>query len=130
MKNKIIRFIKNHPFLYNLAKKINRRLKVTPPKKSYSSDYIYYAYILKEAGELNKIKEHYKRIERENTKLFVIVDNEEYSQYIHKFIRENVNILFASMQYFEKYNKKLKLNKYLLLDYKDNKFDSLLNYII
>ena len=130
MKNKIIRFIKNHPLLYNLAKKINRKFKVTPPKKSYSSDYIYYTYILKEAGELNKIKEHYKRIERENTKLFVIVDNEEYSQYIHKFIRENVNILFASMQYFEKYNKKLKLNKYLLLNYKDNKFDSLLNYII
>ena len=130
MKNKIIRFIKNHPFLNNLAKKINRRLKVTPPKKSYSSDYIYYAYILKEAGELNKIKEHYKKIERENTKLFVIVDNEEYSQYIHKFIRENVNILFASMQYFKKYNKKLKLNKYLLLDYRNNEFDSLLNYII
>ena len=130
MKNKIIRFIKNHPFLYNLAKKINRRLKVTRPKKSYSSDYIYYTYILKEAGELNKIKEHYKKIERENTKLFVIVDNEEYSQYIHKFIRENVNILFASMQYFKKYNKKLKLNKYLLLDYRNNEFDSLLNYII
>lgn len=130
MKNKIIRFIKNNPLLYNIAKKINRSLKITPPKKSYSSDYIYYTYILKEAGELNKIKEHYKKIERENTKLFIIVDNEENCKYIHKFIRENVNILFASMQYFKKYNKKLKLNKYLLLDYKDNKFDSLLNYII
>ncbi len=130
MKNEIIKFIKKHPFLYNLAKKINRKLKVIPPKNSYSSDYVYYTYILKKEEELNKVKEHYRKIEKENTKLFIIVDNEEYCKYIHKFIRENVNILFASMQYFKRYNKKLKLNKYILLDYKNNDFDSLLNYII
>ena len=117
MKNKIIQFIKKHPFLYNLAKKINRRMNNVPVKVDYVTNTIYYTYMLKKEEELPLIKKHYNTIKRDNTKLLVIVDNKEYNKYLHKWIRENVKVLFASLDYFKKYHKNLNANRLVLLDY-------------
>lgn len=117
MKNKLIQFVKKHPFLYNLAKKINRKFNKVPVKVDYVTNVIYYTYILKKEEELPLIKKHFNKLKKENTKLFIVVDNKEYNKYIHKFIRENINILFASLDYFKTYHKNLNANRIILLDY-------------
>ena len=117
VKNKIIQFIKKHPFLYNLAKKFNRKTESIPVKIDYVTNTIYYTYLLKKEEELPLIKKHYNAIRKDNTRLFVIVDNAEYNKYMHKFIRENVNVLFASLDFFKTYHKNLNANRLVMLDY-------------
>lgn len=130
MKNKIIKYVKKHPFLYNLAKKVNRRLNRVPVKVDYVTKSIYYTYIMKNQGELELIKNNYASIKKLNTKLFVIIDNKDLNKFIHKYIRENTNIQFASMDYFKKYHKTINANRMVVLDYnKDYKEQELLDYL-
>ena len=88
MKNKIIQFVKNHPFLYNLAKKFNRKLNRVPVRVDYVTRVIYYTYTMKNEDDLKKIREHYSKAKRLNTKPYVIIDNNELNKYIHKYISE------------------------------------------
>ena len=67
MKNKIIQFVKNHPFLYNLAKKFNRKLNRVPVKVDYVTRIIYYTYTMKSEEDLEKIRKHYSTIKKLNT---------------------------------------------------------------
>lgn len=129
MKDKVIKFIKKHPPLYNLAKKVNRRLNRISPKQEYQSKYIYYTYMLEEEPELEKIKKHYQEIKTDTSKLFVIITNPKYQSMIHEWIRKNQSILFADLSYFEKYKKKMLLDKAVLLDYKVQNQKELLPYI-
>lgn len=130
MKNKMIQFIKKHPSLYNLAKKINRKLNRVPIKVDYVTRILYYTYIMKNQGELELIRNHYNNIRKQNTKLFIIVDNIELNKYMHKYIRENTDIMFTSLDYFKRYNKTISSNKMILLDYKKDYSDQgLLNYL-
>lgn len=130
MKNKIIQFIKKHPFLYNLAKKFNRKLNRVPVKVDYVSRAIYYTYIMKNQGEIELIRNNYNHIKKQNTKLLIIVDNKDLNKYIHKYIRENTDILFASLDYFKKYHKTISASRMILLDYNKNyEEQELLNYL-
>lgn len=129
MKNKLIKFIKKHPYLYNLAKKVNRRLNRIAPKQEYQSKYIYYTYMLEDENELEKIKKHYQEVKTDISKLFIIITNPKYQPIIHRWIRDNQNILFADLNYFKKYKKKMSLDKMILLDYKTQNQKELLSYI-
>lgn len=130
MKNKIIQFVKNHPFLYNLAKKFNRKLNRVPVKVDYVTRIIYYTYTMKSEEDLEKIRKHYSTIKKLNTKPFVIIDNNELNKFIHKYIRENTDIMFASLDYFKKYHKLLSANRMILLDFnKDYEDEELLEYL-
>lgn len=130
MKNKIIQFVKNHPFLYNLAKKFNRKLNRVPVKVDYVTRIIYYTYTMKNEEDLEKIRKHYSTIKKLNTKPFVIIDNNELNKYIHKYIRENTDMMFASLDYFKKYHKLLSANRMILLDFnKDYEDEELLEYL-
>lgn len=130
MKNKIIQFVKNHPFLYNLAKKFNRKLNRVPVKVDYVTRIIYYTYTMKSEEDLEKIRKHYSTIKKLNTKPFVIIDNNELNKFIHKYIRENTDIMFASLDYFKKYHKLLSANRMILLDFnKDYENEELLEYL-
>lgn len=130
MKNKIIQFIKNHPFLYNLAKKFNRKLNRVPVKVDYVTRIIYYTYTMKNEEDLEKIRKNYNTIKRTETKLFIILDNKDLNKNIHRYIRENTDIMFASLDYFKKYHKTLNTNKIVLLDYnRDYKDYELLEYL-
>ena len=128
MKDKIIKFIKQNPFLYNLAKKVNRKLNKIPPKQEYFSNIVYYIYILKEQDDLEKIKKHYKKVEENNSKLLIVIDNKDVATTIHKLIRENQNILFVDLNYFKYYQTKLQISKFIMLDYKEENLE-LLEYI-
>lgn len=130
MKNKIIQFVKNHPFLYNLAKKFNRKLNRVPVKVDYVTRIIYYTYTMKNEEDLEKIRKHYSTIKKLNTKPFVIIDNKELNKFIHKYIRENTDIMFASLDYFKKYHKLLSANRMILLDFnRDYENEELLEYL-
>ena len=128
MKDKIIKFVKKHPFLYNLAKKVNRKLNRVPPKKEYTSSYIYFTYQMEDLNELKKIRSHYNSIKNNNSKLFIIIKNKDYQIEMNRIIRENLDILFADLNYFEKYQKKLRLGNLLLLDYR-NDYKDILKYL-
>ncbi len=129
MINSIIRLVKKSPFLYNLAKKVNRMLN---PKAFISSapetDLIFYAYILKSPDELATIRKKYQGLQKYNTKLFILVDNPNYNIILHKLIRENPDICFASSNYFERYHKKLSNNKIIWLNYTESQ-SKLLDYL-
>ncbi len=130
MKNKIIKFIKNHKFLYNLAKKFNRRFNRVPVKVDYVTRIIYYAYTMKNQGEIELIRKHYNNIKKYDTRPLIIVDNKDLNKYIHKYIRENTDIMFASLDYFKKYHKNINANRVVLLDYKkDYEGQEILNYL-
>ena len=128
MKNMIIKFVKKHRSLYNLAKKVNRKLNRVQVSKCMDSNIIFYAYIMKENKELELIKKHYLKNKRYNSKLLIIIDNYECSKNIHKYIRNNIGIYFASMDFYRTYNKKIDVNKLVFLDYKDSN-EKILNYI-
>lgn len=129
LKDKLIKFVKKHPFLYNLAKKINRKLNRIPPKQDYQSKVVYYTYMLEEENELELIKEHYSTLQTDNSKLFIINMNKKNQINMHKWIRNNSDILFADLNYFEKYHKKALADRLMLLDYKQNKQKEVLSYI-
>lgn len=130
MKNKIIKFIKNHKFLYNLAKKFNRRFNRVPVKVDYVTRIIYYAYTMKNQGEIELIRKHYNNIKKYDTRPLIIVDNKDLNKYIHKYIKENTDIMFASLDYFKKYHKNINANRVVLLDYKkDYEGQEILNYL-
>lgn len=129
MKNMIIKFIKKHRSLYNLAKKVNRRLNRIQGNSYVNSNVIFYAYIMKDNKDLELIKKHYRNVKRYNTKLLVLIDNYECSKKIHRYIRENVGISFASIDFFRTYHKELSVNKIVFLDYRDNNNEEILSYI-
>lgn len=128
MVNKIIAFIKKSPFLYNLAKRVNRAFAKTSNVPKKAAAFSYYVYIMKSEDELDKIIEHYNEIKKFNTKLFVLVDNKKLNILIHKFIRENPDICFASFDYFKKYRSKLSNYRVMWLNYTDAD-RQLLNYL-
>lgn len=129
MKNKIIKFVKKNPFLYNLAKKINRRLNRIPPKQEYHSKCIYYTYMMSNKEELELIKAHYNTIKTDKSKLFIVITDKEHQKDIHRLIRENLDILFADINYFKKYQKKMIMDRMLLLDYHQSKEQEILEYV-
>ena len=102
MINFLIRIVKKSRFLYNLAKKVNRKINPMPLPKINKS-FLYYSYIMKEDSDLEKIKENYSQIKKHNSKLFILVKNENLNLSMNKFIRENPDICFASFDYFKKY---------------------------
>lgn len=128
MKDKIIKFIKKHPFFYNLAKKVNRKLNRVPPKKEYSSSFVYFTYQMENLEELEKIRKHFNAIKNNNSKLFIIIKNKDYQIEMNRIMRENLDILFADLNYFEKYQKKLGLGNLLLLDYRID-YSDILKYL-
>ena len=130
MKNKIIQFVKNHPFLYNLAKKFNRKLNRVPVKVDYITRNIYYTYTMQSEDNLNTIRENYNRIKKPWTKLFIVIDNNELNKNIHRYIRENTDIMFASLDYFRKYHKTINAGRMVLLDFNKNyEFEEILDYL-
>ena len=128
MVNLLIRFVKKSPFLYNLAKRINRilnRNNTVPKREKYIT---YYCYIMKDLSELTAIKEDYSNLQKYNTKLFILINNTSYNIIIHKIIRENPDICFADFDYFKKYQAKLSNYKMMWLNF-TNKDRILLDYL-
>lgn len=129
MKDKIIKFIKKNPFLYNLGKKVNQILSKTNKVQKNNSDTIYYTYILNDEKELEVIKEHYKKNKKDNSKLLIININPDNNIKIHFWMRNNLDISFADINYFKKYKTKMLLEKMELVNYKNDNQNEMLSYI-
>ena len=70
----------------------------------------------------------YDAIKNNNSKLFIIIKNKDYQIEMNRIMRENLDILFADLNYFKNYQKKLKLGNLLLLDYR-NDYNDILKYL-
>ncbi|MBR7133814.1 MAG: hypothetical protein IKD04_09820 [Clostridia bacterium] len=117
MINAIIQFIKRTPFLYNLAKKANRVLRENDNTPELKKEIIYYGYIMRDEAQLSAIIEDYNSIAKFDTRLFVLIDNPEYKLKIHQFIRENPEISFADLGYFERHRFKLSISKIVWINF-------------
>lgn len=128
MINKIIYFIKKTPFLYRLAKRVNRRLRTSSAVPKPNKIVTYYGYILTDENQLPQFIEEYSKLAKYNTKLLILVDNASYNINMHRFIRENPDICFTSFDYYKKYHNKLSFYRVVWLNYTDaNK--ELLDYL-
>lgn len=117
MINAIIRFIKKSPFLYNLAKKVNRVFRKYDNVPKPGKKIIYYGYIMRDEAELPAIREDYNSIAKFDTKLFILIDNPEYNLKMHKFIRENPDICFANFDYFERHHFKFSVLRIMWMNF-------------
>ena len=89
MKRLLIKFIKKVPFLYNIAKSINKKIYPNKFVEKKDDDNIYICYALDELEELEKVQEHYKLIQTEQTELLIIIKNNKYNLYMHELIENN-----------------------------------------
>ena len=116
MINFAIRCVKRNPFLYNLAKRILANLNHKKSIALKEKKLTYFAFVLKDLEELPKIKEKYEKIRRFDTKLFILIDNPSYNILMHKFIRDNNDICFSSLDYFKRYDAKISNNRIIWFD--------------
>lgn len=128
MINLIIRFIKKNPFLYNLAKRVNRFLKRNNDATKRVVEINYYGFIIKTLEELKIAKQKYAVLKKYNTKLLILIDNPSYNIIMHRLIRENPDICFASFDYFRRYRAKFAYNKIIWLNFTDDNLE-LLDYL-
>lgn len=128
IKNSIIAFIKKNPFLYNLAKKVNRKLSNNQTAYKRNPSYLYYGYIIKSEEELSAVTEHYNSVKRYDTHMICITYNPECNLAIHRLIRENPDICFMSFDYFKRYHLKFSNYRIIWLNYTDE-YSEILNYI-
>lgn len=118
MKRLLIKFIKKVPFLYNIAKSINKKIYPNKFVEKKDDDNIYICYALDELEELEKVQEHYKLIQTEQTELLIIIKNNKYNLYMHELIENNPKINFISLSYIEKYHKEISIKNLIFLDYR------------
>lgn len=118
MKRLLIKFIKKVPFLYNIAKSINKKIYPNKFVEKKDDDNIYICYALDELEELEKVQEHYKLIQTEQTELLIIIKNNKYNLYMHELIENNPKINFISLSYIEKYHREISIKNLIFLDYR------------
>ena len=118
MKRLLIKFIKKVPFLYNIAKSINKKIYPNKFVEKKDDDNIYICYALDELEELEKVQEHYKLIQTEQTGFLIIIKNNKYNLYMHELIGNNPKINFISLSYIEKYHREISIKNLIFLDYR------------
>ena len=118
MKRLLIKFIKKVPFLYNIAKSINKKIYPNKFIEEKDDENIYICYALDELEELEKVQEHYKLIQTEQTELLIIIKNNKYNLYMHELIENNPKINFISLSYIEKYHREISIKNLIFLDYR------------
>ncbi len=115
MTDLIIGFIKKHPFLYNLAKRLTgRSRRSAAPQRGAVT---FYGFVMNDLARLDSIKSEYEKIKKYNTSLFILVNDKNLKLCINRLIRENPDICFADFDYFRKYNKRLSLSGIVWIDY-------------
>lgn len=127
-KNALIAFIKRSPFLYNLAKKVNRKLSRNQTAYKMNTSYTFYGYIIKSEEDISAVREHYNTVKRYDTHMLCMMKNPEYNLSMHRLIRENPDICFMSFDYFKRYHLKFSNYRIIWLNYTDE-YSEILNYI-
>lgn len=113
MKNFVIKLVKNNPVLYRGAKKVYRTFQPAKPTIYRNDDYSI-VYQLSDPQEMPEILSHYNSFRRENTRLVVLVRGNTLK--MHILIREYPGVIFYSLDYYQKYRKRLYIKNMILTD--------------
>lgn len=113
MKNFVIKLVKNNPVLYRSAKKVYRTFQPAKPTVYRNNDYsiVYQIYSLE---EMKKVIAHYNSFRRENTRLVVLVRGNTLK--MHILVRQYPGVIFYSLDYYKRYQKRLYINNMILTD--------------
>lgn len=113
MKAFFIKIAKKNRILYAIAKKCYRSVK--PAKKTeYRNRLFYLGYELNAEEQIPIILKHYAQLENNSTRLVILVHGHVLD--IHRYVREHPDVIFLSMDYYERYHKKLCLYNLVLID--------------
>lgn len=113
MKNFVIRLVKNNPVLYRSAKKVYRTFQPAKPTVYRNNDYSI-VYQIYSPDEMEQIIAHYNSFRRENTRLVVLVRGNTLQ--MHILVRKYPGVIFYSLDYYKKYQKRLYINNMILTD--------------
>ena len=113
MKNFVIKLVKDNPILYRGAKKVYRTFQPAKPTVYRNNDYRI-VYLISDPEEMPEIIAHYNSYRRENTSLVILVKGNALK--MHMLIRQYPGIIFYSMDYYKKYQKRLYIKNMILTD--------------
>ena len=113
MKNFVIKLVKDNPILYRGAKKVYRTFQPAKPTVYRNNDYRI-VYLISDPEEMLEIIAHYNSYRRENTSLVILVKGNALK--MHMLIRQYPGIIFYSMDYYKKYQKRLYIKNMILTD--------------
>ena len=113
MKNFVIRFVKNNPILYRGAKKVYRTFQPAAPTVYRNHD-LCITYMIEDMQKMPHILAHYNSLRRENTRLVVLVKGNVLK--MHALFREYPGVIFYSLDYYRRYQKKMYIKNMILTD--------------
>ena len=113
MKNFVLKLVKNNPVLYRSAKKVYRTFQPAKPTVYRNNDYSI-VYQIYSPEEMKKVIAHYNSFRRENTRLVVLVRGNTLK--MHILVRQYPGVIFYSLDYYKRYQKRLYINNMILTD--------------
>ena len=113
MKNFVIKLVKNNPVLYRSAKKVYRTFQPAKPTVYRNNDYSI-VYQIYSPEEMKKVIAHYNSFRRENTRLVVLVRGNTLK--MHILVRQYPGVIFYSLDYYKRYQKRLYINNMILTE--------------
>ena len=113
MKNFVIKLVKNNPVLYRSAKKVYRTFQPAKPTVYRNNDYSI-VYQIYSPEEMKKVIAHYNSFRRENTRLVVLVRGNTLK--MHILVRQYPGVIFYSLDYYKRYQKRLYIKNMILTD--------------
>lgn len=113
MKNFVIKLVKNNPVLYRSAKKVYRTFQPAKPTVYRNNDYSI-VYQIYSPEEMKKVIAHYNSFRQENTRLVVLVRGNTLK--MHILVRQYPGVIFYSLDYYKRYQKRLYINNMILTD--------------
>lgn len=125
MKKWLIKIAKKNAVLYRIAKKLYRSVRPAAPTLYRSQDY-FMVYQLHALEEMDDILRHYAQVRRDNTRIVVVVHGHTLG--IHRLMRVHPGVRFLSLDYYERYHRKLTLKNIVLMDWR-RPAEKMLNYI-
>lgn len=113
MKNFVIKLVKNNPVLYRSAKKVYRTFQPAKPTVYQNNNYRV-VYQISDPDEMPGVIAHYNSYRRENTCLVILVKGNTLK--MHTLIRQYPGVIFYSLDYYKKYQKRLYIKNMILTD--------------
>lgn len=125
MKKWLIKIAKKNAVLYRIAKKLYRSVRPAAPTLYRCNDY-FMVYQLHDPCEMEAILRHYAQVRRDNTRIVIVVHG--HTLRMHQLMRCHPGVRFLSLDYYEKYHKKLTLPNIVLMDWQ-RPAEEMLKYI-
>lgn len=92
----------------------------------YRNDDYHIAYELEDEEKIKKILYHYNSFRKYQMQLFILVKGNV--SHIHEYIRKYPGVTFLSVDYYQKYSKKMNLTNIIFVD-EEKEVPDIINYI-